>query len=94
DTGHFHTDDPYSEIEKVIPYAVNWQIKEYTDGNVREEKMNYKKIVSIIKNGGYKGFVPVETLKRKNEAYLPFKRVEDMLEKLDQEMRLFNTTSK
>ena len=85
DTGHFHTDDPYSDIEKVIPYAVNWQIKEYTDASVREEKMDYKKIMGLIETGGYKGFVPVESLKRKNEPYRPFERVAEMLEKLEQE---------
>ena len=94
DTGHFHTDDPYKDIEEMVPYAVNWQIKEYTDGSKREVKMDYSKIIDLIISGGYKGFVPVESLKKKNEPYDPFERVDKMLVILNQEVKQFNSTLK
>ena len=94
DTGHFHTDDPYKDIEEMVPYAVNWQIKEYTDGSKREVKMDYNKIIDLIISGGYKGFVPVESLKKKNEPYDPFERVEKMLVILNQEVKQFNSNLK
>jgi hypothetical protein len=78
----------------MVPYAVNWQIKEYTDGSKREVKMDYNKIIDLIISGGYKGFVPVESLKKKNEPYDPFERVEKMLVILNQEVKQFNSTLK
>jgi sugar phosphate isomerase/epimerase len=94
DTGHFHTNHPYKDIEEMVPYAVNWQIKEYTDGSKREVKMDYNKIIDLIISGGYKGFVPVESLKKKNEPYDPFERVEKMLVILNQEVKQFNSNLK
>jgi len=87
DTGHFHTTDPYKDIELMTPYAVNWQIKEFVDGNQKQVAMDYAKIVKIIKTGGYKGFVPVESLKEKDVPYDPFERVDRMLKILETEMR-------
>jgi len=87
DTGHFHTLDPYKDIELMTPYAVNWQIKEFVDGNQKQVAMDYAKIVKIIKTGGYKGFVPVESLKEKDVPYDPFERVDRMLKVLETEMR-------
>jgi hypothetical protein len=43
---------------------------------------------------GYKGFVPVESLKKKNEPYDPFERVDKMLVILNQEVKQFNSTLK
>ena len=94
DTGHFHTEDPYKDIEKMVPYAFNWQIKEYIDGSEREVKMDYSKIIDLIISGGYKGFVPIESLKKENEPYDPFERVEKMLVILNQEMQQFNLNLK
>jgi sugar phosphate isomerase/epimerase len=79
DTGNFKTTDPYKDIAEVIPYAINWQIKEspYEIGN--PVKTDYYKLIKIIKDGGYKGFLPVETLPVKGKPYDPFALVPQML---------------
>lgn len=63
DIGSFRTtDNPYKEIEQVVPYAINWQIKETVFINNVETKTDLKKIAVILKNSGYRGYIPIETL--------------------------------
>ena len=56
------TDNPYKEIEQVVPYAINWQIKETVFINNVETKTDLKKIVAILKSSRYRGYIPIETL--------------------------------
>lgn len=63
DIGSFRTtDNPYKEIEQVVPYAINWQIKETVFINNMETKTDLKKIAAILRNSGYRGYIPIETL--------------------------------
>jgi sugar phosphate isomerase/epimerase len=61
DTGFFLTEDPYEDIERVIPYAVNWQVKKLLSDRKGPE-IDMKKLVKIIRASEYRGYVPVETL--------------------------------
>ncbi|MEI6137707.1 MAG: sugar phosphate isomerase/epimerase family protein [Mariniphaga sp.] len=56
------TDNPYKEIEQVVPYAINWQIKETVYIKNVETKTDLKKIATILKNSRYRGYIPIETL--------------------------------
>jgi sugar phosphate isomerase/epimerase len=67
DTGYFLTQDPYKDIAAVTPYAVNWQVKEYVDGQEFKVATNLKKVVQIARDGGYRGYLPIETLAKKGE---------------------------
>lgn len=82
DTGNFLTDDPYKDIAAMVPYAVNWQVKEFTDGYGGSSRIDYEKFVRILKEGNYKGYLPVETLKVKGDFYDPFQRVSSMVNQL------------
>jgi sugar phosphate isomerase/epimerase len=63
DIGSFcTTSNPYAEIEQVVPYAINWQIKETVFVNNVETKTDLKKIADILKYSGYRGYIPIETL--------------------------------
>jgi sugar phosphate isomerase/epimerase len=79
DTGNFTTKDPYNDIVMLVPFAVNWQVKEFTDGYGGKVKTDYKRLITILKNKGYKGYLPVETLKVKGDFYDPFQRVSNMM---------------
>ncbi len=83
DTGNFTTEDPYKDIEMMVPYAVNWQVKEFTDGYGGTTRIDYVKFIQILKDKGYKGYLPVETLKVRGDFYDPFKRVEGMMTSLN-----------
>ena len=81
DTGNFLTPDPYSDIARVIPVTVNWQIKELLQSN-KGPKTDLPKLVRIIREGGYRGYIPIETLKRKDELYNPHVRTTELLTEL------------
>ena len=62
DIGSFKTGDPYAQIAQAAPYAATWQIKEnlFVDG--REVETDLGKIVRIVRESGYRGYLPIETL--------------------------------
>ena len=62
DIGSYRGPNPYSEIEQTAKYAVNWQLKENMYFNNVEKKTDVNKVIQIIKNSGYRGFIPIETL--------------------------------
>lgn len=62
DIGSFSTDDPYKDIAKVAPHAVSWQIKEYLSFADRTERVDLEKIVAILRDVEYRGYIPIETL--------------------------------
>ena len=62
DTGYFISDDPYKDIEMVMPYAVNFQLKESAFGAASTIPIDLEKIMDIVKRSGYRGYLPIETL--------------------------------
>jgi sugar phosphate isomerase/epimerase len=62
DTGSYRIHDPYEEIKKSIRYAVNWQVKEKIFINGKEVDTDIPKLISIIKESNYNGYLPIETL--------------------------------
>lgn len=62
DIGSLRSGDPYAEIEKLVPYAVSWQIKEEVGRNGKPEPVDLGKIKTIISSHGYRGYVPFEAL--------------------------------
>jgi sugar phosphate isomerase/epimerase len=82
DTGSFTTSDPYKEIEMTAPFAINWQVKERLHGEGTDRKTDMLRVMKIIRESGYKGFVPVETLPEKGKVYDPFTRVPALLSEM------------
>lgn len=62
DIGSLRQADPYAEVEKLVPYAVNWQIKESVWYGGKEVPTDVGRIKAIIDKAGYRGFLPIETL--------------------------------
>lgn len=62
DIGSYRTGDPYLEIAQSIPYAVNWQLKESVFVNGVEQKVDLDRLMKIIQQSGYRGYLPLETL--------------------------------
>jgi sugar phosphate isomerase/epimerase len=80
DTGHFHTADPYADIARMIPFTVNWQIKERTHGNgPAGGATDLPRLVSLIRAAGWRGYVPIETLPRDGFPYDPEVAVDALL---------------
>ncbi len=62
DVGSFSTEDPYEDIARVAPHAISWQIKEHLGYRDRTVRTDLRKIVNILEDIAYKGYIPIETL--------------------------------
>jgi sugar phosphate isomerase/epimerase len=82
DTGKYLTDDPYADIAMMAPHAVNWQIKETLGSSVKSPRADFKKLARIIHDGGYRGFLPIETLAMGRKDYDPAAEVVTVLQAL------------
>ena len=81
DTGNFIADDVYAEIAASVPYAVNVQVKteiKTGEGGKGRAPADLERVVKILKDGGYEGFVTLEF----EEESDPYEHVPPLLEKL------------
>ncbi len=89
DTGYFRATDPYAEMAKAAPYAVNWQVKQSPEGVENEATVptDLKRLLKIIRASGYRGYLPIETLSPRGgggTGYDPYKVVSGFLTQLRQ----------
>ncbi len=80
DTGNFHTDDVYGDIERCVPYSVNVQLKvEIRPRGAKQKSLaDIDRLVGILRKGNYQGFVALEY----EAAANPWKAVPEWLAKL------------
>lgn len=78
DSGNFQTDDPYSDLVKIAPYAVNAQIKVSILPGGKKQPADLDRIVKILKDAGYRGFVALEY----EESESPFEAIPRILDRL------------
>ena len=83
DTGSYRVNDAYEEIEKSIKYTVNWQIKEKIFINGQEVETDIPRLMSIIKNSAYNGYLPLETLGEGD----PKQKVDALFSKIKDELK-------
>lgn len=62
DVGSLRQGDPYEEIEHLLPYASNWQIKEHVWYGTKKVEIDLPRLRRIIDKVGYRGFTPIEAL--------------------------------
>lgn len=62
DVGSLRIHDAYEEIEKLLPYAVSWQLKENVFYGTKEVPTDLARVKAIIDKVGYRGVLPIETL--------------------------------
>jgi len=61
DTGNFHTEDPYDDIARAAPFAVTCQVKvEISRKGGRREEADYPRLVGILRQAGYRGYLTLE----------------------------------
>ena len=78
DSGNFQTDDPYSDLIKIAPYAVNAQIKASVLPGGKKQPADLDRIIKILKDAGYRGFVALEY----EESESPFEAIPRILDRL------------
>lgn len=61
DTGNFQTEDPYADLARVAPYAVNVQIKtEIQRAGHKKEAADLKRVIEILRTASYRGYAALE----------------------------------
>jgi sugar phosphate isomerase/epimerase len=61
DTGNFHTADPYADLARLAPYAVNVQIKtEIARAGMKKEEADLKRLMDMLRAVNYRGYVALE----------------------------------
>jgi sugar phosphate isomerase/epimerase len=60
DGGNFNSDDPYRDLARIAPYAINAQLK--TDVRVlgQQQDADLDRVVKILADAGYRGYVVLE----------------------------------
>ena len=83
DIGSFRTADPYDEIARTIKYAVTWQIKEKVFIKGQEVDVDAGRLLTLIRNSGFRGYLPLETLGEGD----PRKKIPALLAKFRQALK-------
>lgn len=78
DGGNFSTDDPYADLAKIAPYAINAQVKVEVSPGGKKEPADLGRVVKILKDAGYRGFLVLEYEAKED----PFTAVPEYLKKL------------
>jgi sugar phosphate isomerase/epimerase len=61
DTGNFHTPDPYADLARCAPYAVNAQVKVEIQARGRsKEAADLARLIQILRESRYQGYVALE----------------------------------
>jgi hypothetical protein len=81
--------DWYSDIESVLPYTVNFQVKRKTAGANTDVLVDLDELFTRIRHSNYRGYIPLETLwvpgDQDHPANLeepPYEQVRDFLNKI------------
>ncbi len=64
DVGSLRVHDVYEEIEKLVPYAATWQVKEEVWYGEKAVPIDLPRLKGVIDKAGYRGFLPFEALGR------------------------------
>ena len=61
DSGNFPSDDPYRDLARIAPYALNAQIKVMIpDQKWNKEPSDFPRLARILRDVGYRGYVVLE----------------------------------
>lgn len=71
DSGNFHTDDPYRDLARIAPFAINAQIKVLIDQGGQKVVADFPRLIGILKDAGYRGYVVLEYEEENPKAEVP-----------------------
>lgn len=60
DSGNFKTPDPYGDLAKIAPYAINAQLKTDISPDGKREDADLERLVKILMDAGYRGYAVLE----------------------------------
>ena len=61
DTGNFNTPDPYGDLARLAPYAINVQVKiSMQPAGGKRQPADMKRLAQILTESGYRGYIVLE----------------------------------
>lgn len=61
DTGNFNSPDPYADLARLAPYAVNVQVKvSMHPAGGKKEPADFKRLAKVVRDAGYRGYIVLE----------------------------------
>lgn len=83
DSGNFHTADPYADLAKIAPYAVNVQLKMEIKraGSAVAEASDVKRVLQILRDANYQGWFTLE-YEMKADPFVEVPKILEMLKPL------------
>ena len=85
DSGNFHTEDPYADLAKIAPYAVNVQLKMEISRKGQEkgkgEPSDIKRVLKILRDANYQGWFTLE-YEMKADPFVEVPKILDTLRPL------------
>lgn len=60
DGGNFRSADPYADLARIAPYAINVQLKTDVYRNGQREDTDLERVIRILAEAGYRGYVVLE----------------------------------
>lgn len=78
DIGSVEGPDPYPDIERLIPYAISWQVKEEVRSASGTVPTDFPRLMELVKKMEYQGYFPLETLGEGD----PFRKVEALFNRV------------
>jgi sugar phosphate isomerase/epimerase len=81
DSGNFHTADPYADLAKIAPYAINVQLKMdmQLEGKNKEERVHTDtdilRIFTILREANYQGWFTLEYERPKEDAFTEIPKI-------------------
>lgn len=83
DSGNFHTEDPYADLAKIAPYAINVQLKMEMKrkGAAAAEGADVPRLLKILRAANYQGWFTLE-YEVKADPFVEVPKILDMLRPL------------
>jgi sugar phosphate isomerase/epimerase len=83
DSGNFHTADPYADLAKIAPYAVNVQLKmEIKRAGAKDaEPSDVQRLIQILRDANYQGWFTLE-YEKKEDPFVEVPKIIEMLKPL------------
>ena len=60
DSGNFRSDDPYAELARIAPYALNAQIKVAISVGGKKGPADFKRLARVMRDANYRGYIVLE----------------------------------
>jgi sugar phosphate isomerase/epimerase len=83
DSGNFHTADPYGDLAKIAPYAVNVQLKMEMrpEGSKQPQAADVPRLLKLLREANYQGWFTLE-YEVKADPFAEVPKILDMLRQL------------